>query len=878
MYTMVSRYLQYQTVTHVKPIIWKSDMSPIIESMCTWMKNGSILNRNLTLNGHEVHLGNIYSISGYKCRDIAHFSGPLLENQIFESDETINIENKIGIIKRIRNDSVADFMSVMSPRKECNRNSVYEIRLLLAPYDTDCLFYNTSQKQCSFKCSRSANQSIESKSACSNQCIKPGCLTLKLIEEKRSLWPSNGLIAATFSKDVLIMNSGSSLTMISFVQQVLGLVTLFFDIAIVDIIVPLIVIAKYIMKLIRSKCVQRLLKNAEKHLNRLLKSIILCGLLFHQYAYIVNYMKYNTSSETLIGLNSDMTVPYLRICSNGKSMNTTVEVEILGSSRLIYLTDNQSCYDIIPDYLNKTFKVYMIALRVVGNQSIRASFSYKLPCPNHEYIMSELGASWIFDSHLYFERLLPHPYWTSCIDYKDEGFNSSTHCYESCTMSNHERNVSIENKCSDICSQKDCSLKKLILVDRRQVGAKHGIGIMPWNELKSINLSPEQSWIDFITVTASLLGLWLGLSAMDIPGFIHRFKLVYQFPIHFIAVSLLYCICSFQMYFVIHNYLRYEIVSKVHLGTPDHYNLPLVSFLRTIETYRVSNSSTMPPTALAQLRSDYNIRVTRISIRNPESGRLEAVSDGGLEFQASIYWYNLMCLKFSEIYPNQYKYADSRNILISLNIYFPKRSSNLVYIFLTNFITDIRYLDVTTLEYRVYRIIPRMYKTKLLPVPYSSKCINHGIYIQSECYKNMHFSKYGKYPQDIVIPSSSNVTRMAGDHDIKMKCYNKYKDVRYCDTTKYITRIRGKNKKSATIDIEVPDMKTSCTFFPKTFFYDLIILIGDVFGLWLGISFGSFMKYFYKMHKACKSPNKNDFLVDTSTVVNYRRGCECVNK
>ena len=66
------------------------------------------------------------------------------------------------------------------------------------------------------------------------------------------------------------------------------------------------------------------------------------------------------------------------------------------------------------------------------------------------------------------------------------------------------------------------------------------------------------------------------------------------------------------------------------------------------------------------------------------------------------------------------------------------------------------------------------------------------------------------------------------------------------------------NYRADTFQIVLPTQITSCILSPKTTILDLIILIGEVFGLWLGISIFFILE---KIISYTKCVNFDDFLV-----------------
>ena len=117
----------------------------------------------------------------------------------------------------------------------------------------------------------------------------------------------------------------------------------------------------------------------------------------------------------------------------------------------------------------------------------------------------------------------------------------------------------------------------------------------------------------------------------------------------------------------------------------------------------------------------------------------------------------------------------------------------------------------------------KLHETFLLEYPYSSNCIdyvdplnvNHSLY---SCIHNSHFNLHGKIPNSLMVPASSNYTRMTHDRNIVNYCYNRYGSRPYCDSTDYqLFAIRSFSLLREPSQLNLQTMKRFVNFSPKHF-------------------------------------------------------------
>lgn len=395
-----------------------------------------------------------------------------------------------------------------------------------------------------------------------------------------------------------------------------------------------------------------------------------------------------------------------------------------------------------------------------------------------------------------------------------------------------------------------------------------------------IKLSPNQTLTDFITFTASLLGLWLGLSVID---FLSNFgHLIWKFCrigtdfgrnlIKLFVLCSLLSICYVQIHLLISGYTEYGTTSNVNIGEPYSYNLPTLSILDTGAKY-------------VSLRGeDFNLSPKLFherhigSLRNNRTILIWNTNSSGYDIYDQEILNNVLTISHSDasriftfelnkFNASNYTY-DSHLKLPYIRIIFNDRPENFAKSIFMHYDSSYFYsipLISTGVFYNWVSIKPTIQETKLLPAPYSSNCFEFdSVSPFIDCIKNTHYRVYSKHPYILRIPISSNISRMEPDWNILESCTNQTGHISKCLTTlyklKHLTKYDMYQDKHS-LDIEPIQEKLSCIFMPKTFLYDLLILISDALVLWLGISLGLIMRKFSNL---CNGRKIKDFLVDYS--------------
>lgn len=859
-YVILSKYFQYETVTNVKPIIHESNLPAMTESVCLHhSENNTDFNIHLTLNNITIKLGPSYKVSAYVCRNILHVpTTGLFGDEIYAIENYQNqYSSRISISKQLtdsHNKMDGRYLFSHYPIGLSVRINI--IRLLPLPYDTNCIendgyFLNRDS-------------------------FKPICKSVIFFQSIVSYPNINSLVIKprmSYSSDIMVMESVPALTMIVLIQQVLGLVTLFYDCAIMDIGSGLAVIFSPLYKFVRKKYRKHWIKTLKRYCTKLFMVTIATGLFLHFYFYIEYYMRYGTSSETFNGERKSILVPFMRICPYGNNGSIlTVHVALYGYSVGVFKFNDDKCKILSSNITARDPSRDLIMTVIFGKGSISSNFAFDPHVPVHPIqAMSMEKSHIVYQGMIIEERLLQAPYWTDCVDYRTLGLSGSHHCYEMCVK--HSSLLDDRNRCKEECHNRPCYSMKPILIKYINTTG-HDIqrmNIEDWNQVMDMKTSPQQSWIDFITYSASLLGLWLGLSAMDIPSIFDMIEISIVSLIQSVIRFLPFLFCFIQLYYVIEGYAKYEIVSKVHVGLPNQYILPVISFIQFDygSNWSLYDLDAISPMEYGQIFPEvYNI--TTVHVQNPLTRILMEMNVDKQWMKTSIFGSSKISnILLDDMY--QYKYigaSRAKESFIRINVDDRFVSDSALVINIRSTVGE--YLGNFIIYDTTKQLYVKITKAKLLKHPYSSKCIDYTIDPVTECTMNMHYSEYSKYPNDLEFYSSKNISRMVPDQSIKIRCYNDFMEIRKCVSISYKSMVRMKVSKSNQIDIAVPEQETSCEFSPKSTIYDLIILIGDVIGLWLGISFGLIVNKIYRMSEiCCNTRTKEEFLINHTPIYKF---------
>lgn len=832
LYVITSTYLNYATVTNVQPVIFKEDLPPIIDSYRFTSKsvehNWKIFQPNLTLNGKAVVFNEPFIAEKHKYQwDIEYSDRNIdptiqrIERQIFELFHPNNSDIEFD---------QSSFTRAMghSKIKYRLRNKLYHlliflriIELLPYPFDTHCYMYKVSQNDCYEECNESDISKNKSNLYCTEKCSKRDCKSSNFFETLISL-PKKSMVIA-FENQIISLKTVPKFTTWLYVQDIIGLVEMFFDLAILSVCNFLLSI-----KLFKSY----IGVNYGKISRYIVRSFICIGFTFHLYVNIASYMEYRTSTETYFGEKSAIYQPTIRICPYRKSEKLGISVDVY-SNRIISESILYNCVNIGPVILNPDIvSSSFIEISIHGSHSVRTSVELTYRLSNFDFQYPSKKNSWInYGTQIFEENLLRAPYWTKCYSYDSAMYTQSKRCYEKCLkLSGYsdigdsfiiDANMSTaysSNQCNMKCRRFDSICDTIRIVQADTVGKRskiQGISIDQPKEVLSLKMSPSQNMPNFITYTATLFALWLGVSAVDLSHLFDWLKHIFVKIYKVIAKCFLLVCCIVQIYFIIRGYSKYEIVSKVNMWMPESFNLPVISILDS--------------------KNHFADQLSSVELMDPRTYRIENSSIEN--FKISKYYYG--GIGVDSIYSkNDIKYSKGYSHHTYLSFKLKTMRKNGISVDLRSSINEIYFsqLNPTRIDMFKKRLCGQGHRTILLPTPYSSRCIRYkSASLYDECIANTHHEKYTKYPNNIVI-ANRNISTMEQDKNIVKYCSNRYGNMHNCESIKYSMRHYYKKIPSSSLDFLFPKQETSCIFIPKMVFYDLIILLFDALGLWLGIS------------------------------------------
>ena len=284
---------------------------------------------NLTMNGRKVVLkDNPYVISQFKCWP---FDPPFefnLEDEIFLVET--KYQSIVMVINRNLNHIVQRFFQkpiyVILPSSNAFRFlETTVIKQLSFPYKANCKHYNISQEHCIFYCFLGTYSDTSTIRKCLKKCIKGDCFKLIYRDRFGSIDTDVGM-RRCFGSDFLSIISYPLLPLSLFIQQIVGLIIMFFEISIND-------VANYIFRKLR-----QLIANILKYfircrkkcfiLSLIIRILIYFGCMTHIIFSTNIYLQYRTSTESFYGSPIIDYIPTFGICFDLKSQrNDTMTFE-----------------------------------------------------------------------------------------------------------------------------------------------------------------------------------------------------------------------------------------------------------------------------------------------------------------------------------------------------------------------------------------------------------------------------------------------------------------------------------------------------------------------------------------------------------------------
>ena len=860
------------------------------------------LELNLTMNGRDVkYIGERFLLGSYVCQAIAYEISDEIEEEIFELGSRINFVGKSLILRNLKHlqNEFTNTAASFTVEKLVRVSNILSINLLQYPFDTDCKRYEKSQFYCYIRCVSKNFVSISTlmavKNKCGDKCNKSDCSKIRLVTFQRK-WYAMQVI---FGTRYISVNASPLFPFTLLIQQLIGLITIFFDVTILDLKIPLYRVLTAILKLksvgnkkIKKKAERRRRRFKRKLIRAIVLGLIIVGCLFHVSWSTSDYMQYRSYSETYIGKSSTQYLPYMGVCNIFPSPNQSQTEHVvynathvgdeLNTTITLYRHSRQHCVAYAPSRREIDIKdrelIFIASLS--NDQSVEISSDYFDDKPKSiPQIISFRQQHVVYSSEVWSQKNLLYPYASRCIDYESLGMKSKEVCYDRCIKNTrrivnefnttYTANLSNPRPCFEQCKHVSCNEIAIVLaVESRSSSANATIGVLRHDGIFSVQLSPEQSGIDFLTYTASILSLWVGFSGASLLEWIATIEQTTKRAILKLSRNLigifLVITCIVHIYLVLSSYMQYEISSLVILGSEGVFTLPAISLIFRYDNQTSGKNIThtedieqlSPSTANDLfLNTDSLIESLTLlsSVNNSKlplpKDTLTSIMEDYIYYDKKITTIALNRLKGDAYIYNSFKskyvnFLFKVDFIRSLKTHYSKNplSPSLRKIMLhshsyesstSNGIGPLSVMD--QVGFKIYRAL-------LLKHPYSSQCIDYSDPLEKKdtlynCIYTNHVSLYRRIPNTLIVPAISNYSRMMPDKNIIDYCYKLYGGRRYCESTEYRPIIFGGNKyRDRAATVKPPYDQTLCKFSPKTSFLDLTILIADTLGLWLGIS------------------------------------------
>lgn len=493
--------------------------------------------------------------------------------------------------------------------------NMYILSLLPAPYTSNCHEYETTQIDCIESCmrisgfKRNENVTDEGRIKCSNECPKKDCKSILFFKSLTKRVQYSKTLVQWFSSLYVRFQSQPMFTFVYYTQQVIGLVTMFFELMILDIANPFVKLLLCVVRLLK-RIGKLKMSSVKSYISKFITYVMWIGCLSHIIYSFISYMEYETTSETEYGKLREISVPSVAICymvydmeyfymfpfpymsywdkNDGKQINLTFHPHH-NFSKYSYRLHNKPCNVYNSPSLEPISNVedvdHLIKIEMAPESNLLSTFyeadNFDKYYP--DYFQHAVDPSTIDITSFYMERNnLPHPYETNCFNHPVMTVNSTPssliqidNYWRHWGQFPRRRNLSYPTQMRGI----KCKEKNLCLTHQNERRTFEGLRKTIVKILKPFlamtnTMSPSQSLIEFATFTASTLSLWLGLSAASFAGIIkviadniNKFKfLKYIHSFTYLLVYILPIVCfSVHMYSVIDGYMEYEIASTIKM-------------------------------------------------------------------------------------------------------------------------------------------------------------------------------------------------------------------------------------------------------------------------------------------------------------------------
>ena len=304
---------------------------------------------DLSVNNRSVKtIGDPFRMEYFKYWTLEYEHSYMIEEEIFQ------LKNKPGMIlavasiysnlKKVIRKETPITLNIFNWRpKMVLIPEMFILNLLPGPFETDCHDYDISQSFCYQSCvgkvqdgAGMTGDSADLLDSCSISCSKDDCLRVAFHQRVGMLpdvgieHPIHGVKQSSFGGNSISITSTAMFPLSLFIQQSLGLITMFFEVMVLDFLTPAYMMICYILR-IRRTDKRHLGKRKRKMWGRIRRRLrnsfllsIASGCCAHVILHINHFMQYRTSTEAYIGEAMIQRVPIIGVCfPHNKPMNMT---------------------------------------------------------------------------------------------------------------------------------------------------------------------------------------------------------------------------------------------------------------------------------------------------------------------------------------------------------------------------------------------------------------------------------------------------------------------------------------------------------------------------------------------------------------------------
>lgn len=247
--------------------------------------------------------------------------------------------------------------------------NTFILKLLGFPYSTNSFRYDYNQHDCYVRCKKELG-SNDSSSFCSYKCRRQDCSQIFFFSSYTQRYHAENLHYLWVGNHVLGLYSHPKYTFSLYTLQVLGLVTIFFDLMLLDIKGLLLHVISLIFSTkpkgrdpLERRKKGKISRRLQRWIRRIVPKIIYIGCFLHLVHRTTEFFKYLSSSERRIGRQDDIFMPYISLCFD-KSKDVSdkiipgVSLNVKSYSRL----DSSLLFPAF-EYSDDQFKCYVLKSR-----------------------------------------------------------------------------------------------------------------------------------------------------------------------------------------------------------------------------------------------------------------------------------------------------------------------------------------------------------------------------------------------------------------------------------------------------------------------------------------------------------------------------------